>query len=125
MSNIDRARIVLGFWLAATLVVSVAAQATNVTGKWIFDVQTDAGSGTPTVVFKQEGEKLTGHYTGQLGDTDFAGTVKGNEITFSFKGETQGTNFTVTYTGIVEKDTIKGSVDIGGLASGTFTGKRQ
>jgi hypothetical protein len=27
----------------------------DITGKWTFNVQTDAGSGTPTVTFKQDG----------------------------------------------------------------------
>lgn len=101
------------------------AQSVDVTGKWILDMQTDAGSGTPTVTLKQEGEKLTGHYTGQLGDTDITGSVKGSEFTFWFAGDAQGQQFKVTYSGTVEKDTMKGTVDLGGMASGTFTGKKQ
>ena len=42
----------------------------DVTGKWAFAVETAAGSGTPTMTFKQDGEKLTGHYSGQLGEAD-------------------------------------------------------
>ena len=52
------------------------------TGKWVFKVETAAGSGTPTMTFKQEGEKLTGHYSGQLGEADLTGTVKGEAIEF-------------------------------------------
>ena len=49
----------------------------DVTGKWVFTVQTDAGSGTPTVTLKQEGEKLSGHYSSQnLGEAELTGTVK-------------------------------------------------
>ncbi len=36
----------------------------DITGKWEFNVQLDAGSGSPTFVFKQSGEKLTGTYNG-------------------------------------------------------------
>ena len=103
----------------------VAAQAANVTGKWILDVQTDAGSGTPALTLKQDGEKLTGHYSGQLGEADITGTVKGSDIMFSFSGDAQGQQFTVTYTGTVDKDTMKGTVDLAGMATGTFTGKKQ
>ena len=105
--------------------LSVSAQAPNVTGKWIFDVQTDAGSGTPTITLKQDGEKLTGHYSGQLGENDITGTIQGNKITFGFSGDFGGQAAKVTYTGTVEKDTMKGTVDLGGMASGTFTGKKQ
>jgi hypothetical protein len=99
----------------------------DVTGKWAFTVQTDAGSGTPTVTLKQEGEKLTGHYSSQnLGEADLIGTVKGQEIKFTFNADAQGTALTVTYTGTIEsKDSMKGTVDLGGLAQGSFTAKRQ
>jgi hypothetical protein len=114
-------------FLFAGLVLSslvLVAQA-NVTGKWLFDVQTDAGSGTPTITLKQDGEKLTGHYSGQLGENDITGTIKGNAITFGFSGDFGGQAAKVTYTGTVEKDTMKGTVDLAGMATGTFTGKKQ
>ena len=66
------------------------AQATNVTGEWAFNVQTDQGGGTPTITFKQDGEKLTGNYAGQLGNADLTGTVKGNAIHFTFTLDVQG-----------------------------------
>ena len=31
----------------------------------------------------------------------------------------------ITYKGTIEKDTIKGTLDLGGMATGTFTGKKQ
>ncbi len=98
----------------------------DVTGKWAFAVETGAGSGTPSFTFKQDGEKLTGHYTGQLGEADLTGTVKGDAIAFSFSTDVQGNKIDVTYTGTVEsKDAMKGKVVLGGLGEGTFTGKRQ
>ena len=121
-------------WAAAAVLVAfapvyAAAQAAtvDVTGKWAFTVQTEAGTGTPTVTLKQEGEKLTGHYSSQtLGEADLTGTVKGQDIVFSFTANAQGTNLEVKYSGKIEdKDSLKGTVDLGGLGSGTFTAKRQ
>jgi hypothetical protein len=99
----------------------------DVTGKWVFQVTTTAGSGAPTVTFKQSGETLTGHYSStNLGEADLTGTVKGPDITFKFVGTVQGTSVDVTYTGTIESnDALKGTLDIAGLAQGTFTGKRQ
>ena len=99
----------------------------DVTGKWVFTVQTDAGSGTPTVTLKQEGEKLSGHYSSQnLGEAELTGTVKSQEIKFSFTGDVQGNSVPVSYAGTIEnKDSMKGTIDIGGVAQGTFTAKRQ
>jgi hypothetical protein len=114
--------------MAAALTTIAAAQAAKVdlTGKWVLDVQTDAGAGTPTLTLKQDGEKLTGHYTGQLGDVDVSGSVKGSDFTFGFSSDLQGNKLDVTYKGsVVNKDQVKGTLSIAGLGNGTFTGKRQ
>lgn len=102
-----------------------AAQATNVTGEWVFDVQTDQGGGTPTITFKQDGETLTGKYTGQLGSSDLTGTVKGTAIHFTFTIDVQGQQAPVTYDGTVEKNTMKGKMDIAGMVNGTFTATKK
>jgi hypothetical protein len=111
-------------------VAAVAAQEgarIDVTGKWVFQVTTSAGSGEPTVTFKLVGDALTGHYSStNLGEADLTGTVKGRDIQFTFVGTVQGMSVNVAYTGTIEShDTMKGTLDIGGLAQGTFTGKRQ
>src|SRR5436189_2483756 len=102
--------------LVALTTMTLAAQSekVNVTGKWLFNVQTDAGTGTPTVTFKQDGEKLTGHYSSQtFGEQDLTGSVKGQDLKFSFSADLQGNSVVVTYTGKIEsKDSLKGSVDI-------------
>lgn len=101
------------------------AQATNVTGVWVFTVTTDQGGGTPTLTFKQDGEKLTGKYEGQLGNADLTGTVKETAITFTFTVDVQGQQAPVTYKGTVEKNTMKGSLDIAGMVNGTFTATKK
>jgi hypothetical protein len=99
----------------------------DVTGTWIFDVTTDAGTGTPTVTLKQDGDKLTGHYSsGNLGEADLTGTVKGTDVRFSFTAEVQGTSLPVNYRGTVENNSsMKGTLTISGLGEGTFTGKKK
>jgi len=117
------------FWKYLPVVCALAllasgpllAQSTNVTGEWTFNVTTDQGGGTPTITFKQDGEKLTGTYVGQLGNADLTGTVKGNAIQFTFTVDVQGQQAPVTYKGTVEKNTMKGTLDIAGMVNGTFT----
>src|SRR6185436_3574993 len=102
------------------------ADKTDISGAWAFQVETPAGSGTPTFTFKQEGEKLTGQYKGAFGEAPLTGTVKANKIEFSLKVQAQGQDATINYTGTVEKDgTMKGTVTLGDLGSGTWTAKRQ
>lgn len=113
--------------LALALLVSpqVFAQANNITGEWAFNVTTDQGGGTPAITFKQDGEKLTGKYVGQLGSADLTGTVKGAAIEFSFTLDVQGQQAPVKYDGTIEKNTMKGKLDIGGMITGTFTATKK
>jgi hypothetical protein len=99
----------------------------DVTGIWAFEVQTENGAGTPTVTFKQDGEKLTGHYSSQfLGEADLTGTVKGQAIEFVVAANVQGNAIELSFVGTIEnKDSMKGKVSFAGLGEGTFTGKRK
>lgn len=109
--------------LATLLFFAVLAFATDVTGTWNSTVDLGGGQGgTPSFVLKQDGDKLTGTYSGALGDAPLHGTIKGNEVTFDF--EAQGA--AVHYAGKLDADgkTIKGTCDYGGQASGTFTATR-
>jgi hypothetical protein len=96
----------------------------DITGAWNFEVETQAGSGNPSFTFKQEGEKLTGKYKGAFGEADLTGTVKGNQVDFSFKvsGQIEGV---VTYSGTIDGNTMKGKAKFAELGEGTFTAKKQ
>ena len=125
MRFVYRTIAVVALIIAGLAVAPTMAQGTNVTGDWAFTVQTDQGAGTPTLTFKQDGEKLTGKYNGQLGAADLTGTVKGNAIHFTFTIDVQGQSAPVTYDGTVEKTEMKGTMNIAGMVNGTFTGKKK
>lgn len=94
----------------------------DLTGTWLLAVETDAGSGTPTFVLKQDAEgNLTGTYAGQLGETEVKGTVKGTEFHIEFTVQDN----LIKYDGEVENDAMSGKVELGTMAKGTFTGKRK
>ena len=110
--------------VAATLATTAAAPRLqiDVTGKWNFAVVTENGTGTPTVVLKQEGEKLTGTYeSARMGTRGIEGTVKKDSIRFVLTGGEVALQFTGVVT---DKDNMKGSVDLAGQGSATFTGTR-
>ena len=123
MKAIIRVVAVTAFVLASF--APVMGQSTNITGEWAFTVQTDQGGGTPSITFKQDGEKLTGKYTGQLGAADLTGTINGNDVKFTFTIDVQGQNAPVSYAGTVDKNTMKGTLDIGGMVNGTFTATKK
>jgi len=98
----------------------------DVAGTWAITVEIGGNTGTPTVTLKQDGEKLTGTYSSQVfGEQKVTGSIKGNNITFSFTGSIEGTSLTVTYSGTVDKTTMKGKVTLGEVGEGTFTAKKQ
>ena len=115
--------ITAAFMFAAIL--TVGAQSTNVTGNWKLTIETPNGTGNPSLVLKQDGEKLTGTYKGRFGDSQLEGTVKGKEIKFSFKVNAQGQDLQVEYAGAVDGDTMKGKAKYGDMFDANFTGKKE
>ncbi|MGH9310882.1 MAG: hypothetical protein ACRD1U_16015 [Vicinamibacterales bacterium] len=112
---------------ANTRAAVVAQETVDVTGTWALQIDLGGGQGgSPSVALKQEGEKLTGTYSSQVvGEHQVAGTVKGNAVTFGFEASFDGNAVKVTYSGTVDKDTMKGEATFGDFATGTFTGKKK
>jgi len=107
----------------ALLILSAALTfAADITGKWTFTVNLDAGSGTPTFDFVQKGETLTGTYHGTFGEAKLTGTVKGDKVEFSFSSDAG----TASYSGTLDGDKkISGTCNYGEAGKGTFTGEKQ
>lgn len=104
--------------------LAFAAFAADISGAWEFAVDTAQGSGTPSFEFKQEGEKLSGTYSGMFGTSKLEGTVKGDQVEFTF--EVPNLDGKVRYKGTVESPTrMKGDVDYAGVGKGTFTAKKK
>jgi hypothetical protein len=113
-------------FLLALAVPGLAAWSADISGTWNFSVETDQGSGNPTFVLKQEGEKLTGAYTGLLGQANIAGSVKGDQVVIQFVVDAGGQTAKVVYSGVIEAPTrMKGKVQFGDLGSGTWTATKK
>lgn len=98
-------------------------RAADLTGTWAATVVLDAGSGTATFVFEQKGEALSGTYSGVLGQAKVTGTVKGNQVEWSFDGGPAGK---VSFQGALDGATkMKGTAEYGQLGKGTFTAEKK
>lgn len=119
--SIRSATALITFVAAAS--VAVAQTLADVTGKWAFSVITENGTGTPTVVLKQEGEKLTGTYeSSRMGVRNIEGTIKKDSLRFALKGG----EVELTFVGVVvDKDNLRGVLDMGGQGNAAFTAVRQ
>ncbi len=113
--------LVLVYVCATNLAARAADEKIDVTGTWEAEIEIAGNQGTPTFVLKQDGEKLTGKYKGQFGEKDIKGTVKGKEIEFSFEIQDDAK---ATYTGTIDKDTMKGKANYADQASGEWKAKK-
>ncbi len=105
--------------------LSVPVFGADISGKWAFSVELDMGGGNPVFTFQQEGEKLTGTYSGTAGKADLTGSVKGNQVEWKFTAQYQGMDFDVVYQGTIEaENAMKGTCDYGGQVAGTWSAKR-
>ena len=102
------------------------AAAIDVSGTWIAQITTPDISASPTIVLKQDGEKLTGEYqSAQYGSFPLEGTIKNGKIEFGFSMTIEGNSLNVSFSGTAEKDALKGDVAYGDFTQGTFTATRQ
>jgi hypothetical protein len=100
----------------------LAYAATNISGTWTVKLDYQGQGGTATLVLKQDGENLTGEYSGARGEADITGTVKGRDVDFQFETVTA----LIYYHGKVSSDgtKIEGTYDYSGNTSGTFIATR-
>ena len=103
-----------------------AAPAADVSGTWTASFDSQVGQQTYTYTFKVEGGALTGHSKSNIGESDLAGTVDGDKVTFVENLTYQDQKLAITYTGqIVSADEIKFKRDVAGQGGEEFTAKRQ
>lgn len=111
----------------ALLVVPMSALQVNVAGDWEMTSQGRQGPRTTNFHIEQDGEKITVTMPGMRGGGEIKaeGTIKGNDIQWSVTRSTQRGDFTITYKGKVEGDTMKGEVQMGDFASREWTAKKK
>ncbi len=119
-------RLIVKLFAVLLLLAALPLVAEDLSGVWKAEVEVSGNSGAPVFTFKQEGSKITGDYKGMLGESKVTGTVEGNKVRWEFKASFGGDAVPVVYTGTVESPTlIKGKIDFGGQAEGTFVAKRE
>ncbi len=96
----------------------------DVTGVWNMTVESQEGTSHPSVTLKQEGERITGTYAGKIMGS-LEGTIKGSDIQFSLKLKFQDVSYTVTYTGTVTENNMKGTVRFGDNGTGSWSATRK
>lgn len=109
----------------AAVAVPAMAQDAKVDGAWALTMETPQGTSNPALTLKQAEQKLTGTYAGRAGEIPIEGTIKGSAITFAAKINAVGQEIVLTFSGTVDQDSMKGTVDFGGMGSANWTGVRK
>ena len=106
--------------LALVFELAAGAQApVKLAGIWDITM----GTIVRTLTLKQDGNKVTGSIKGPAGTFPFDdGVLDGNKLTFSIDLVVQGRKIHRVYAGIVDGDTINGTVD-DGTNKNTFVAK--
>jgi hypothetical protein len=105
------------------LTAALSLLAADLTGTWSANVVLGAGNGTATFKLMQTGDTLSGTYSCVLGDATVTGTVKGNQVEWSFQSDQAGK---IVYTGTLDgASRIKGTCEYGALGKGTFTADKK
>lgn len=115
----------ISFTILLCCALTVPVFGVDISGKWAFTVELDMGSGNPVFTFQQQGDRLTGTYSGGAGKADLTGSVKGEQVEWKFIARYEGVDYDVVYKGTIESgDAMKGTCLYGGQLSGTWTAKR-
>src|SRR5688572_12537146 len=115
---------------AAAIAVAIAVvplAAADVSGSWKLDGAIGEFPVDLVCALKQTDAKLSGTCKGEpIGELPVSGEVGTKEIRFSYQVAFQGQMLTITYVGTPESATaMKGTVEVMGMPSGQFTGKKQ
>lgn len=114
----------------AVMAVQFAALATDVTGTWKAEFDTQIGVQKYTFTLEQKGEKLTGTADSDIGGqknksklTD--GKVEGDTISFVELLSYQGNDLQISYTGKASGNELKLTRKVGDVATEELTAKRE
>jgi hypothetical protein len=114
--------------LSFLLIPFLYAQNANVAGDWEMTSQSPRGEMTRALHFDQDGEKIKVTMEGFRGGNEITGegTVQGNKIEWTMSMSTpSGGEFTLTYKGTVEGDTMAGTVEMGDRGTREWTAKKK
>ncbi|HCA57061.1 MAG TPA: hypothetical protein DEP46_03650 [Blastocatellia bacterium] len=105
--------------------LATGAQAqTSVAGDWDVVYSTPGGPRPFKLVLAVDGEKLSGTAKRPNGDVPVTGTIKGNDITFSYTIVYGGNELTLTFSGKVDGDAMAGNVSFSGRVEEPWSAKR-
>jgi L-seryl-tRNA(Ser) seleniumtransferase len=104
-----------------------APSGTDLTGEWEADIEYAAARSTHRLFLRQKGSSLEGSHRGDFVERALSGRVDGAdvEVRSVVREKEDGNSLVYTFTGIVTRDTMAGSLDLGEYLQARWTARRR
>jgi hypothetical protein len=106
------------------LVGTLVRADTNVTGEWSVTFAAPSGPMEFEMYLDQEGAKLSGRLTSDVGEFPLTGTLDRDQITIVWSLPDRGEMLQITFTGKVDGNSIEGTAKLGKLGQGRMSAER-
>lgn len=117
-------KLIVGLSICVLCAGVLVAEA-NVTGNWELTITSSRGERTSQAEFSQDAEALAVIMEGRQGSKmEAKGSVKGSDIEWTVRRETERGTFEMIYKGKIEGDTMSGTVQFGTRGSGRWSAER-
>jgi hypothetical protein len=97
----------------------------QIEGTWEIAISFVCGTAVHTAVIARKDANLTGTYRGEIKEGRLQGTVKGNAVNFTGRLKNEALTVSFDFTGVVDGETMKGTVDMGEFWTATWTAKKK
>ena len=101
-----------------------SGSAAQVGGEWDVEITYTRDHAVHTLFLEQNGDKLQGSHRGEFLTADTKGSVDGSKMRCRSLHHYEGTSIGYTFEGVVDGDTIRGTVDVGEYGKAPFTARR-
>jgi D-glucosaminate-6-phosphate ammonia-lyase len=115
----------LSLGLSIPLRAVLADDAGPATGTWLITAKSKAGTTKPKLVLTQEGQHVTGSYSGDFGQHPVTGDIVGDKISMQYKIKLMFREFAINYVGTIAGNKMSGELHMGVLGDGSFEGVKQ
>ncbi|MGH9310688.1 MAG: hypothetical protein ACRD1U_15035 [Vicinamibacterales bacterium] len=121
----DRLVAVLSEKRPPSTAASLAAPASDLSGRWDVEIKYVASTSTHTVHLRQDGNRLSGLHQGNFVARDIAGTIDGDAVALaSVVTERHGDSLNYRFAGKVAGDTMSGTLEMGEYRGAAWTARR-
>jgi hypothetical protein len=116
---------VVGLAAFGVAAAAMAQDTADISGAWVVTVDAPQGKNDVEATFKQAGEKVTGEVTTPMGAASFSGTLVNNRLAISYSIPLQGQALEFKLAGVVDHDTMSGTLELGGLGKTSWSARRK